>query len=153
MDGVLYHDDWGTQRAGFFSNEMFREQLMPATSRFLKFLKDQGKFIELHSCGKNVQYMPEMLEEISSMGKCSRDIASKARDLKRVSTQQRLLSINAAIEAGRAGDAGKGFRIVANQMGELAESSAAIYETIIEDSDNIYTSVKHLENDLKESPL
>ena len=35
---------------------------MPATSRFLKFVKDQGKFIELHSCGKNVQYVPEMIE-------------------------------------------------------------------------------------------
>jgi len=62
VDGVLYHDDWGTQRSGFFSNEMFREQLMPATSRLLKYIKDQGKFIELHSCGKNVQYVPEMIE-------------------------------------------------------------------------------------------
>ncbi len=62
VDGVLYHDDWGTQRGGFFSNEMFREQIMPATSRYLKFVKDNGKFIELHSCGKNVQYVPEMIE-------------------------------------------------------------------------------------------
>ena len=62
VDGVLYHDDWGTQRSGFFSNQMFREQIMPATSRFLRYLKEQGKFIELHSCGKNIQYVPEMLE-------------------------------------------------------------------------------------------
>lgn len=62
VDGVLYHDDWGTQRAGFFSNEMFREQLMPSTKRFLKYVKDQGKFIELHSCGLNIQYVPEMIE-------------------------------------------------------------------------------------------
>ncbi len=62
VDGVLYHDDWGTQRSGFFSNEMFRSQLMPATSRFTKFIKDQGKFIELHSCGRNMQYVPEMIE-------------------------------------------------------------------------------------------
>ncbi len=62
VDGVLYHDDWGTQRAGFYSNEMFREQIMPSTSRLLKFIKDSGKFIELHSCGKNIQYVPEMLE-------------------------------------------------------------------------------------------
>ena len=49
VDGVLYHDDWGTQRAGFFSNEMFREQLMPATKRLTDFIKGQGKFLELHS--------------------------------------------------------------------------------------------------------
>lgn len=42
VDGVLYHDDWGTQRSGFFSNEMFREQIMPATSRYLKFIKDRS---------------------------------------------------------------------------------------------------------------
>ena len=62
IDGVLYHDDWGTQRSGFFSNDMFREQLMPATGRFTKFVKDAGKFIELHSCGRNIQYIPEMIE-------------------------------------------------------------------------------------------
>lgn len=62
VDGVLYHDDWGTQRAGFFSNEMFREQILPATKRFLDYVKGQGKFIELHSCGKNIQYVPMMLE-------------------------------------------------------------------------------------------
>ena len=62
VDGVLYHDDWGTERSGFFSNEMFRQQLMPSTSRWLKFVKDQGKFIELHSCGRNMQYVPEMIE-------------------------------------------------------------------------------------------
>lgn len=62
VDGVLYHDDWGTQRAGFFSNEMFREQLMPATKRLTDFIKGQGKFLELHSCGRNQQYIPMMIE-------------------------------------------------------------------------------------------
>ena len=62
VDGVLYHDDWGTARAGFYSNEMFREQIMPATKRFFDYVKGQGKFIELHSCGKNFQYVPEMIE-------------------------------------------------------------------------------------------
>lgn len=62
VDGVLYHDDWGTQRSGFYSNEMFDEQVKPATARLLKYIKDSGKFIELHSCGCNIQYVPEMLD-------------------------------------------------------------------------------------------
>jgi uroporphyrinogen-III decarboxylase len=41
---------------------MFREQIMPSHKRFFNFLKEQGKFIELHSCGKNIQYVPEMIE-------------------------------------------------------------------------------------------
>lgn len=62
VDGVLYHDDWGTQRAGFFSNKMFDEQLLPAEKKFIGFVKQSGRFVELHSCGKNIQYIPEMLE-------------------------------------------------------------------------------------------
>jgi len=62
IDGVLYHDDWGTQKSGFFSNEMFDAQIMPATKRVFDYIKSQGKFIELHSCGNNSQYCPEMIE-------------------------------------------------------------------------------------------
>ena len=62
VDGILYNDDWGTERSGFFSNEMFRSQLMPATSRLVKHIKDSGKFLELHSCGRNMQYVPMMIE-------------------------------------------------------------------------------------------
>ena len=62
IDGVLYHDDWGTQRAGFFSNEMFREMLFPYEKKIFDFIKGQDKFIELHSCGRNMQYVPMMIE-------------------------------------------------------------------------------------------
>ncbi|MCL1802824.1 MAG: methyltransferase [Eubacteriaceae bacterium] len=62
IDGVLYHDDWGHQNSGFFSNAMFRELLMPPTKRVFDFIKSQGKYIELHSCGKNMQYMDEFIE-------------------------------------------------------------------------------------------
>jgi hypothetical protein len=62
IDGVLYHDDWGTQRAGFFSNQMFRELIMPPTKRVFDHIKSKGLFIELHSCGNNMQYMDEFVE-------------------------------------------------------------------------------------------
>ena len=62
VDGVLYHDDWGAEKAGFFSNDMFEEQIMPQTKRLLDFLHKEGKFIELHSCGRNMQYVPLMIE-------------------------------------------------------------------------------------------
>ena len=61
VDGVLYHDDWGTERAGFFSNEMFEAQLFPPTKRLMDYLHTRVKFIELHSCGRNMQYVPLMI--------------------------------------------------------------------------------------------
>ena len=62
IDYIIYGDDWGTQRAGFFSNEMFREFIMPQTKRIIDFVHSQGKFVELHSCGLSGQYIKEMVE-------------------------------------------------------------------------------------------
>lgn len=87
--------------------------------------------------------------EMENMISKTKDIATRAKSLGRISKEQTILSLNASIEAGRAGDAGKGFSIVANQMGELAESSAEIYQAIIEDANIIHTSVEHLEDAFK----
>jgi hypothetical protein len=62
IDYIIYGDDWGTQRAGFFSNKMFREAIMPQTKRIIDFVKSQGKFVELHSCGLTQQYIEEIIE-------------------------------------------------------------------------------------------
>lgn len=62
IDYIIYGDDWGTQRAGFFSNKMFRDAIMPQTKRILDFVHSQGKFVELHSCGLTQQYIEEIIE-------------------------------------------------------------------------------------------
>jgi len=62
IDYIIWHDDWGTQRSGFFSNEMFREFLMPYTKKCWDWTHSQGKFIELHSCGLTQQYIEEFVE-------------------------------------------------------------------------------------------
>ena len=99
-----------------------------------------------HETQKNQAKIVALKEDIENMISRTADITSKTRELKKISKEQKILSDNASIEAGRAGDAGKGFRIVANQMGELTESSSKIYETIIEDAAIIHTFVEHLED-------
>jgi hypothetical protein len=62
VDYIIYGDDWGTQRSGFFSNEMYREAIMPQTKRIWDFVHSTGRFIELHSCGLTQQYIKEIIE-------------------------------------------------------------------------------------------
>ena len=62
IDYIIWGDDWGTQRSGFFSNDMFREFILPYTKECLDWVHDSGKFVELHSCGLTQQYIEEFIE-------------------------------------------------------------------------------------------
>ena len=62
IDYIIYGDDWGTQRAGFFSNEMYQEFIMPYAKRVFDWVHGTGRYIELHSCGLTQQYIEEFIE-------------------------------------------------------------------------------------------
>lgn len=62
VDYIIWGDDWGHQRSGFFSNEMFREFILPYTKQCLDWVHSTGRYVELHSCGLTQQYIEEIIE-------------------------------------------------------------------------------------------
>jgi methyl-accepting chemotaxis protein len=61
---------------------------------------------------------------ISDLSAKSKDITSIIQKIKSIADQTHLLSLNASIEAARAGDSGRGFAIVASEVGKLADESS-----------------------------
>ena len=120
------------------------EEAIRAASELLRELVNN--LIILHyNMRKDEKKIDILKEEIGCMMTNAQDIASKTKELTKISNQQNMLSLNASIEAARAGDAGRGFTIVAKQMGELAKMSSKIYSAIVENASAIHESADKLD--------
>jgi len=86
--------------------------------------------------------LDEILEEIDEVGSCITEIEA-------INKQTRLLSLNAQIEAGRAGAAGAGFTIVSTEMHALSRRIDALSERMRASVTKVTVSIKEVIHSIK----
>lgn len=99
---------------------------------------------------KDIQAMATSASEIAATLDAIRvnivETQSHSDEIRGIATQTQMLAINAGIMAAHAGDAGKGFAVIADSVKQLAEKTGTVTKNIVKQLDALSEVVERLQD-------
>ncbi len=107
----------------------------------------------------------ELLEDVQNLAQVNNDILNVSEKtaeyshgtkdvlsfIQSIASRSNLLGLNAAIEAARAGDAGRGFQVVAQEIRNMSSNTTSSIKKIDDTLSQMVMSINHISKEMKES--
>jgi uroporphyrinogen decarboxylase len=61
IDAMMFGDDWGQQRGLIMGAKLWREFIKPRVAQMYGRVREKGKYVFIHSCGKVDELFPELI--------------------------------------------------------------------------------------------